>query len=50
LPGKENSIISSDASGLGITLIREFIQKLNGSVEYLSEGDKVSTIVTLPSS
>lgn len=46
---RQSNTVSSDASGLGITLIKEFVQKLNGTVDYIIRIDEVSTIISIPS-
>lgn len=42
------AIVTSNKSGLGITLVKEFITKLNGNFSYSVTQSKVTATITLP--
>lgn len=41
-------MVTSNKSGLGITLVKEFVTKLKGSFSYAVNQNKVTTTITLP--
>jgi len=47
-PGEETAALSSGKSGLGLTLIKEFAQKLGGGITYSNNSSGVTALLTLP--
>lgn len=48
LQSSMDSAITSNSSGLGITLVKEFIAKLNGTFNYTVNNNTVTATITLP--
>lgn len=48
LTASAETVVTSNKSGLGITLVKEFVTKLNGSFSYSMCQNKVTTSITLP--